>query len=73
MTSLNNFDEDEFDRNLCCSVYNIHKRAKINNNNKKFKKWLSNNLDHLKNLFVLSELNNCDFKTFCSFVYINSE
>lgn len=75
MSKLNEvkFDEDEFDKKVCNTLSNIHYRQLEKVMEKKFYRWVNDNLEHLDQMFLLVQENDVDFDTFCYFVFINSD
>lgn len=65
------FDEAEFDRKVCQITYNIHNKVKSTKMDLDYNKWFNQNIEHLENMYNLSELE-CDFEDFCNWVYSNS-
>ena len=62
------FDVEAFDREVVESISKIHRDAYRRKEEQKYEEWCVNNLEHLDEMYNLSELD-CDFNTFCSFVY----
>jgi hypothetical protein len=66
------FDEDDYDYRVAESITNIHMKVKQNQNDKKYFKWVEDNIVHLQNLYNLSGLNIKPHK-FYSFIYNNTK
>ena len=66
------FDVEAFDQKVAESISKIHRDTYRYRTEQKYKEWSTNNLEHLEEMYNLSELD-CDFNAFCSFVYSNSD
>ncbi len=62
------FDEDAFDESVALDISDIHRYSGYEGRNRRYKKWCIANLEDLKAMYLLSEME-CDFNCFCSFVY----
>ena len=72
MKGKKKFNEAEFDRKVCQITYNIHNKAKITKSDSDYNKWVNQNIEHLENMYGLSELD-CEFEDFCNWVFCNSD
>lgn len=66
--SIKTFDEDSFDERVASDISDIHSYSGYGMRNRRYKKWCIANLEDLKSMYLLSEME-CEFNLFCSFVY----
>lgn len=71
MTSINKFDEEEFDRRVGNVITNIHSKQRHKVIAKKLNHWCKDNIEHLENLYYIADID-IDFDVFCYFVFVNS-
>ena len=62
------YDEDSFDERVAESISGSLSYIRYKKKNDEYKRWCYANLDELKNMYSVSELN-CDFNDFCSYVF----